>query len=110
MLMCSADNPENVLDISFVNASIQEFINVSQSATSLQQVANPMLRIYIYLDDIFCAKTEIIERSNHPILDINMSLQLQDSSREIRLDVYDASGLNQSLLDQIKLEDNKLYS
>jgi hypothetical protein len=49
-----------------------------------------MLRIYIYLDDVFQAKTEVVERSNHPILDINLILMLMETSKEVRVDIYDA--------------------
>ena len=68
-----------------------------------------MIRVYLYLDDRFQAKTEIVERSNHPILDINIQLQLQEDSKEIRFDIYDASGLSENELDQIKEEDSNLY-
>lgn len=69
-----------------------------------------MLRIYVYLDDKFNQKTEVIERPYQPILDINLNLQLQDDSKEIRFDVYDASALTEAELEQIKQEDNKIQN
>ena len=50
-----------------------------------------MIRIYIYIDDVFHYKTEIFEQNNCPVFDVNLSLNIAPENQEVRLDVYDAS-------------------
>ena len=75
-MMCTPVNRYNTLEISLVHANIQEALAHTSSSIKSNQGAgvSPMLRIYVYLDDKFKVKTEVIERTNHPVLDINLSL------------------------------------
>jgi hypothetical protein len=52
-----------------------------------------MARIFIYIDDMFQGKTELMDPSHYPIFNFNLDLILSESSKEIRFDLYDASGL-----------------
>ena len=63
-----------------------------------------MLRIYIYIDDVFQYKTEIFDQSNNPILDLNLRFELLEGSQGIRLDIYDASNLQEDELKLIQKE------
>ena len=41
---------------------------------------NPMLRVYIYIDDVFQYKTEIVGQSFKPILDLKLKIELHEKS------------------------------
>ena len=58
------------------------------------QAKSPMLRVYIYIDDVFQYKTEIIGQSFEPILDLKIKMNLPEHSNHVRLDMYDASNLS----------------
>ena len=62
------------MDISIVNAQIFNIPNMHDYHH------NPMLRIYIYIDDVFQYKTEIFDQSNNPILDLNLRFELLEGS------------------------------
>jgi hypothetical protein len=55
-----------------------------------------MLRIYVYIDDIFQYKTEIFSQTNNPILDLKLKVELLQTSQELRLDIYNACHLAES--------------
>lgn len=67
-------NAVNILDLSIVNAQIFNIHNMQEYHQ------NPMLRIYIYIDDVFQYKTEIFDQSNNPILDLNLRFELLEGS------------------------------
>lgn len=48
-----------------------------------------MLKVYVYLDDIFISKTDVLGQSNNPIIDLRMKVSLPVEAQEIRLDFYD---------------------
>lgn len=54
-----------------------------------------MLRVYIYIDDVFTFKTEIFGQSVCPILDLRLKFDLPENCQEIRLEMYDASSLSE---------------
>ena len=69
------------------------------SIVDLQIKKVDSIRLYIYLDDLFQAKTEIIYLEEG--INVDFELELQDDSKEIRIDKYDVSGLTEEQIDQI---------
>ena len=61
-----------------------------------------MARIFVYLDDVFQGKTELMDPTNYPIFDFELDLLLQETNKEIRFDLYDASGLTKQEIFKIK--------
>tara|TARA_B110000285_G_C15096476_1_gene602289 strand:- start:904 stop:1086 length:183 start_codon:yes stop_codon:yes gene_type:complete len=55
---------------------------------------NPKIRLYIYIDDVFHYKTDIIEQSFQPIFDLRIKVNLPEPPHDVRIDVYDASDLS----------------
>ena len=52
-----------------------------------------MARIFVYIDDVFLGKTDLMDATNYPIFDFDLDVLLSETSKEIRFDLYDASGL-----------------
>lgn len=66
----------------------------------------PKVRIYVYADDELWYKSQIFSQTSSPIFDIKLQMRVSQSTQQLRLDLYDASGLSDSEIEKI----NKLYS
>ena len=60
-----------------------------------------MLRVYVYMDDLFIRKTDVQGPNNSPIIDLRIKVALPSDAREIRLDMYDCQNLTQQELQEL---------
>ena len=99
-LLYSPSNWESTISVQIVNAQILDVPPPSTRSTPVS--TNPMARIFVYIDDVFQGKTELMDPSNYPIFDLHLDLLVKEANQEIRFDLYDASGLTKQEIFKIR--------